>query len=342
VCIVQANLFSRYCCRFSLGLNTPGDEAKGKITSYLASSGKYNLVARWAGGNNAGHTVFVDGKKHKTHLVPSGVFYGIDSLIGPGCVLHPESFQGEIDYLEDAGFDTSLIKVHPNCHIILDKHIELDKQKYAAKLGTTSKGIAPVYADKAARVGVLASEVLDEKYLWRSELGGRILCEGAQGFWLDIDHGNYPFVTSSITLPYGACSIGFPPQKIKSIYGAAKIYDTKSGVDPLFPRELLDDSALSKLGELGQEYGVTTGRRRIVNWLNLDKLVHAINVSGTNHLIISKCDVIQELGIYKVIHCESLVEFSSFGEMRRYIDSVIKLNCSLVRETKYSFSPEKI
>jgi adenylosuccinate synthase len=308
----------------------------------LASSKKYSLVARWAGGNNAGHTVFVDGKKYKTHLVPSGVFYGIPSLIGPGCVLHPESFQSELNYLSENGFDTSLIKVHPNCHIIQEKHIQQDKENLAKKLGTTSRGIAPVYSDKAARSGIQAKEVLSKNLLWDSELAGTILCEGAQGFWLDIDMGNYPYVTSSTTLPYAACSIGFPPQLIKNIYGAAKIYDTRSGEDPLFPKSLLEDPTLSKIGEVGQEYGVTTGRRRIVNWLNIDYLIKAIQISGTTHLVISKCDVLQEVGVFKAFHKGQNLTFTDLKAMTNYIMCIVKEDCKMVEHIQFSFTPENI
>jgi len=324
-----------------LGLNTPGDEAKGKITSHLAGTGEYDLVARWAGGNNAGHTVFKDGEKYKTHLVPSGVFYGIPSLVGPGCVLHPESFQGELDYLSDNGFDTSLVKVHPNCHIVTEEHISSDKKNLASKLGTTSRGIAPVYAAKAARSGILAKEVLSKNLLWDSELQGRILCEGAQGFWLDIDHGNYPYVTSSVTLPYGACSIGFPPQKIRNIYGAAKIYDTRSGEDPLFPSSLLDDPFLKRLANLGKEYGVTTGRRRKVQWLDVERLIQSINITGATHVIISKCDVIDELGIYKVLD-EKEIELKDLNDLLNHVRSRLVEDCPLVEEITFSYSPETI
>jgi adenylosuccinate synthase len=286
--------------------------------------------------------VFVNGNKYKTHLVPSGVFYGIPSLVGPGCVLHPVSFQAELDYLSENGFDTSLVKVHPNCHIVQDKHIEQDKQALAQKLGTTSKGIAPVYADKAARTGIQAKEVLSKNLLWDSELQGRILCEGAQGFWLDIDHGNYPYVTSSSTLPYASASIGFPPQLIQKIYGAAKIYDTKSGVDPLFPSSLLEDPILSAIGQLGQEYGVTTGRRRIVNWLNLDYLIRAINISGTTNLIISKCDVIDQVGVYKLFYNNELLDFKDLARMNAFITNTVQEKCDLVEQVDFSFSPETI
>ena len=243
-----------------------GYEAKGKITSQLASKGEYSLVARWAGGNNAGHTVYVDGKKFKTHLVPSGVFHGIPSLVGPACVLHPESFYEELRYLKESGFDTSLVKVSPKCHIVKDEFLQFDKDNLAEKLGTTSKGIAPCYAAKAGRTGILAKDVLEDSLIW-----------------LDMDQGNYPYVTSSTTLPYGACSIGFPSQKIDRIWGAAKLYDTRSGEDPMFPASLLDDSELSEIGRIGQEYGVTTGRKRKVNWLNLDYLCRAIKITGTTY-----------------------------------------------------------
>lgn len=321
---------------------TPGDEAKGKITSYLAENGDYDVVARWAGGNNAGHTVYVNGEKYKTHLVPSGVFHGMLSVVGPGCVLHPKSFQAELDYLSDSGFDTSLVKVHPKCHIVQDKHVAFDKANLAGKLGTTARGIAPVYADKHARTGILAESVLSEDLLFRDTLHGRILCEGAQGVWLDIDHGNYPFVTSSITLPYGACSLGIPPQYIRNIWGAAKIYDTRSGEDPLFPASLLDDPVLLQIANVGQEYGVTTGRRRKVRWLDLGRLIDSINLTGTTHLVISKCDVLEEVGDFRYYLQEELMNFESLQDMVDSLYAIINDRCPLIQEIHFSSSPETI
>ena len=319
-----------------------GDEGKGKITALLASSGHYDYVARWAGGNNAGHTVWVNDKKYKTHLVPSGVFYGVKSIVGPGCVLHIESFQAELDYLSENGFDTSLVKVSPKCHIVTDEHISYDKRYLAAKLGTTSRGIAPCYSDKAARTGILAKDVLDKELLWDEKLSGNILCEGAQGVWLDIDHGNYPYVTSSITLPYGACSIGFPPQKINKIWGAAKLYDTRSGEDPLFPESLLHDSELAAIAKLGEEFGVTTGRPRKVNWLNLTMLVDSINLTGATNLIINKCDIIKELGTHRLYQNDLLISFVVFKDMLAYIEAEVRQSCPLIEEIKFSFSPKEI
>jgi adenylosuccinate synthase len=325
-----------------------GDEAKGKITSQLASTKKidgspyYSMVARWAGGNNAGHTVYLNGKMYKTHIIPSGVFYGIKSLVGPGCVLNVKSFCDELDYLADSGFDTSLVKVAPNCHIVTEDHIDFDKEFLAKKLGTTGRGIAPCYADKAARTGRLAFDVLDKEYIWNEELSGNLLCEGAQGIWLDIDHGLYPYVTSSITLPYGACSIGFPTQKIDKIWGAAKIYDTRSGEDPRFPARLLENPTLKALADLGKEFGVTTGRRRKVNWLNLDMLIKAVNMTGTTNLVISKCDVIRRLGQFKISYGGKLVGFLSFDDMISFIEDNIRERSPFVKSIDFSYSPEVI
>lgn len=304
------------------------------------------MVARWAGGNNAGHTVFVDSKKYKTHLVPSGVFYGKLSVVGPACVLHPASFQAELDYLQENGFDTSLVKVSPKCHIVTDDHIEYDKKNLAGKLGTTAKGIAPSYAAKAGRTGILARDVLPKEMLWDGIIEGKVLCEGAQGIWLDVDHGDYPYVTSSNTLPYAAASIGFPPQKIRRIYGAAKLYDTKSGVDPLFPKELLDDPVLTRIGELGKEYGVTTGRRRSVNWLRLDMLIDAINMTGTTHLVISKCDILAQLLTegydLKLLIKDMVLSYNDFNQMLDTVERNILDSCPLIEEVVFSYSPEEI
>lgn len=297
-----------------------GDEGKGKISAALAN--KYDFVCRWNGGPNAGHTVYLNDKKYKTHIIPSGVFYNKKSIIGPNCVINIDKFFDEIDYLKKEGFDTSLIKVSPKTHIITERHIQYDLRYLKSKLGTTGQGIAPAYSDKMLRIGKLAGNYLDKKYIWNEELEGDILCEGAQSFWLDINYGNYPYVTSSETLPYSACSLGFSPSKIKDIIGIAKIYDTKSGVDPLFPESLWEDADLNKLIELGQEFGSTTGRRRIVNWLRLDKLVYAINKSGVNKLIFNKCDILNQINKYKVILEEyggGFIDFINFDEMKNYI-----------------------
>lgn len=303
-----------------------GDEGKGKISAALSKN--YDFVCRWNGGPNAGHTVYLKGKKYKTHLIPSGIFYGKKCVIGPNCVINLNKFFEEIDYLKKEGFNTDLIKVSPKAHIITEKHIEYDLNILQKKLGTTGQGIAPAYADKALRIGSMAKDFLDKKYIWNGELYGDILCEGAQSFWLDINYGDYPYVTSSETLPYGACSLGFSPKYIREIIGVAKIYDTKSGIDPLFPESLWTDETLNKIIEIGQEFGSTTGRKRIVNWLRLDKLSEAINKSGVNKLIINKCDVLESINKFVVLfeNPKSQIEFINLDEMKRYIKNYIKEN----------------
>jgi adenylosuccinate synthase len=327
------------CCGLSWG-----DEAKGKIIADLSKSGNYNYVCRWAGGDNAGHTIYINKVKYKTHLIPSGIFYNIKSIIGPDCIINKESFLAEIKYLKNNGFNTDLIKISAKAHVILNKHIEDDKKNLLNTQGTTSKGIAPCYSDKYKRIGITALSVPEfEPYIWDEKLEGNILCEGAQGFWLDINQGNYPFVTSSTTLPYGACSLGFPPQKIRKIYGAAKIYDTRSGIDPLFPENLLENNELLLIINEGQEYGTTTGRKRKVNWLNLNKLIEAINISGTTDVIISKIDVLEKVNYYKLFHNNKLIHFNTITEMKEYISHTISSYCStILQNIYYSNNPYNI
>ena len=317
-----------------------GDEAKGKITSELVQNGAYQFVCRWAGGNNAGHTVFVKDKRYKTHSIPCGVFHNIPSIIGPGCVVHTPSFLREIEYLTACGFDTSCVKISPRAHVITESHVQYDQNKLHGTLGTTGRGISPCYSDKALKRGILCKdEPLLKDFMWDEQLYGNILCEGAQGFWLDIDKGNYPYNTSSTTIPYAACSLGFPPQYIRRIYGAAKIYDTRSGHDPDFPETLLEDPLLSKIIDDGKEYGVTTGRKRKVNWLNMDKLLQAIQISGSTHIIVSKVDVLQNIGIFKIYKDDTLHTFETYEQMQCYIAYDIQSSCKLVENVVFSASP---
>jgi len=336
-----------------------GDSGKGKVSGYLSSFdsrtnsilGKnkkhYDIVARWGGGQNAGHTIHLGGKKYKTHLVPAGIFHGITSLIGPGCVVNLELLKEELSYLSGHGFDVSLVKISPAAHIVTSEHIKFDKENLAKKLGTTSKGIAPAYSAKYARTGtrfetIAKNDPFWKPYLFDGKLYGNILCEGAQGFFLDINWGGYPYVTSSETLPYAACSIGFSPKKIRNIYAVAKIYETRSGEDPEFPDTLFDNPELSTIGEIGQEYGTTTGRRRKVNYLNLDKLTFALNTGGGNHLIVSKCDVLEEARIFKLYYRNDLISFDSMEEMKSFITARLVIECPELERIYYSSSPEVV
>lgn len=317
-----------------------GDEGKGKIAAAMAKG--YDWVCRWNGGPNAGHTVYVNGQKFKTHIVPSGIFAGKKCVIGPGCVINIDKFLQEIAGLQAAGFNTNLIKVSPHAHIITEEHIQMDRDHFA-HLGTTAQGIAPCYGDKMLRRGKQAKQMMESCWLWDGHLDGKILCEGAQSVWLDIDHGDYPYVTSSTTMPYGACSLGFSPRKVNRIIGIAKAYDTKSGVDPLFPQTLWNDPVLNRIIEEGAEYGSTTGRKRLVNWLNLNKLLAAIKLSGCTELIVNKCDVLEKVGVFKVIHKNACVEFKTFGEMKQYITEILLYaNGVEVHDIQFSGDPERI
>ena len=320
-----------------------GDEAKGKIVSYLSKNGAYDFVCRWAGGNNAGHTIYINGTKYKTHLIPSGIFYGIKSIIGPDCVVNIDAFFEELIYLEQNGFNTDLIKISPKAHIVTEEHINEDKSKYSGKLGTTSRGIAPCYRDKYARTGTRAFEIKElQEYIWDENLYGKVLCEGAQGFWLDINYGNYPYITSSNTLPYGACSLGFSPKLIRNIYGACKIYDTRAGTDPEFPEILLKNPELELLGILGEEYGTTTGRKRITNWLNVNKLIEAIDKSGTTHVIISKCDIVDRAKLFKFYNDNILEKYNTLDEMKKALNTILLNRCRYLSNIIYSDNHETI
>ena len=318
-----------------------GDEGKGKVTHHLAKNNDYNFVARWNGGSNAGHTIYHNGTKFATHIVPSGVFHGITSVIGPGCVVNLDAFYKEVNELQAGGIDISLIKIHPRAHIVTNEHITEDKAKLAGKLGTTSQGIAPAYRDKYARIGLLAKDSeIDKSFLLDEPLHGNILCEGAQGVWLDINWGNYPYITSSECLPYAACSLGFSPKAIRNIYAVAKAYDTRSGTDPDFPERLLEDPELLAIADAGHEYGTTTGRRRKVNYLNLDKLIESLTITGATHLIVNKNDILEKLNIFKLFYGGRLVEFDNWYKMARFIDSATATECSDLQTIIFSKSPE--
>jgi adenylosuccinate synthase len=318
-----------------------GDEGKGKVISKLSNN--YDIVARWAGGANAGHTIYLNGKRYKSHIIPSGVFTDSLSFIGPGCVVNESSFLEEISYLKENGFDTSLVKISPKAFLVQEENLIQDSQNNI--IGTTNKGIGPTYTDKVARRGkrVIDSEKLFP-YIEDVTLRGRILCEGAQGFWLDLDWGNYPYVTSSTTLPYGACSLGISPKKIRDIIGVAKLYDTRVGLDPDFPASLNQDPELSLIQTLGEEFGTTTGRKRTVNWLNLDKLIQAINISGATTIIINKCDIIEKAKLFKFYYSGHLQEYDNLFMMIDAIRDILLFRClSLKKELIYfSFSNSSI
>ena len=322
-----------------------GDEGKGKVVDVFTP--KYDVVARFAGGPNAGHTIIFDGKKFVLRSIPSGIFdEGKLNIIGNGCVIAPDLFMNEAKELEAAGYDLrSRLHISKRAHLILPTHRVLDRAYEAAKgknkVGTTGKGIGPTYSEKASRTGLRVGDILenfpakyaalkarheqilrdlhytdyditDEERLWLEGVeymrqfqltdteieinrllaeGKSVLAEGAQGTMLDIDHGTYPYVSSSSTTTGGVCTgLGVGPNKIDQVYGIFKAYSTRVGAGP-FPVELFDETG-DRLREIGHEYGAVTGRNRRCGWVDLVALRYAIMINGVTQLIMMKSDVL--------------------------------------------------
>lgn len=325
-----------------------GDEGKGKIVDLLAEYA--DVVVRFQGGNNAGHTMVVNGEQFISHLVPSGILQGKACVVGNGMVVDPGVLISEIDYLVEKGIDISpeKLKISEKAHLIMPYHKALDtarerKASGREKIGTTGRGIGPCYEDKASRRGIrfidlLDSEVFAEKvranvaeknfflehllaaepvsgekvlsdyatyrdrlsaYITdisvfidqQSRTGGQILFEGAQGTHLDIDHGTYPYVTSSSTVAGNACcGAGVGPRQISGVTGIAKAYTTRVGQGP-FPTELFDEVG-DRIQEKGAEFGATTGRRRRCGWLDTVILRNAARLNSLTGLAITKLDVL--------------------------------------------------
>ncbi len=330
-----------------------GDEGKGKVVDVFTP--RYDVVARFAGGPNAGHTIIFEGKKFVLRSIPSGIFdEGKLNIIGNGCVIAPDLFAAEAHELEAAGYDLkSRLHISKRAHLILPTHRVLDRAYEAAKgknkVGTTGKGIGPTYSEKASRTGLRVGDILDnfqEKYdalkarhmqilsdmhytdfditeeekLWMEgveymrqfpltdteieinralEAGKNVLAEGAQGTLLDIDHGTYPFVSSSSTVCGGVCTgLGVAPNRIGEVFGIFKAYSTRVGAGP-FPVELFDETG-DLIREVGHEYGAVTGRNRRCGWLDLVALKYAIMLNGVTQLIMMKSDVLDGFDTIRV------------------------------------------
>lgn len=361
-----------------------GDEGKGKIVDCLTE--KAEVVARYQGGNNAGHTVVINNDTYILHLIPSGVLHkGKKCIIGNGVVIDPAALIKEMDGLGERGIlmDDNLL-IAKNAHIIMPYHIALDKgnesRKGDKKIGTTGRGIGPAYADKIARNGIRAGDLLspavfmeklasnlvpvnfmlenfyktaplkaDEIYaeymkhaerLSRHiadtdviinreiEAGKNVLFEGAQGTLLDIDHGTYPYVTSSNTIAGGVCTgLGVAPTRINKVLGIVKAYTTRVGEGP-FPTELKDE-----LGETirskGGEFGATTGRARRCGWLDIVVLRHAVRMNGLTGIALTKLDILD--GFDKLKICVGYkYEGKVFEDFPK--ETEILLNCELIYE----------
>ena len=315
-----------------------GDEGKGKITHRLAKKG-YDAVVRFNGGGNAGHTIFHNGVKYITHLIPCGVFYNTLSVIGNGCVVDLNNFFKEIEYLKSHGIDTSLIKIANNAHIILDEHKEEDSKDKT--IGTTKTGNGPCYRDKYARLGVRAEQIdvlkpylLDMQDLIYASSATEFLAEGAQAFGLDIDWGYYPFVTSSHCGIGAVLLNGFNHKHIRNVYGVMKGYSTYVGAKKFQP----DDEIFDELREIGGEYGATTGRPRQCNWLDLNLVEKAVKMNGVNHVLVNKMDILQEISHksgWNLYLGKGMYNFSTEVDFKQTIDRIFN-----EISVEYSYSPE--
>jgi adenylosuccinate synthase len=326
-----------------------GDEGKGKVVDLLAE--RADVVIRYQGGNNAGHTIVRGQEVFKFHLIPSGILYpGTICAVGNGVVIDPKVITDEIEALRARGVDTKNLRISANAHLIMPYHLLLDHAGESKlgklQIGTTRRGIGPCYADKAARLGIRMQDLLDEKILkqkinaamepkrqslrpyakdpvldlhamteeyrtfghrlepfiadtprlvWHALDDDRlVIFEGAQGTMLDIDHGTYPFVTSSNPVAGAACvGAGVGPKDIDEVWGITKAYTTRVGAGP-FPTEIEDELG-DRMREAGGEYGTTTGRPRRCGWLDLVALRYAVRVNSLTGLVITKLDALTGL-----------------------------------------------
>ena len=310
-----------------------GDEGKGKVVLEIIKRNKYDYCLRFNGGPNAGHTVYKDGKKIILHQIPCGILYNIKSIIGSGCMIDLNKLKDEIIKIKEIGIDVdSLLKISYNCHIINKLHIQDDIDNNS--IGSTCSGMRPVNRDKYDRKGTRICD-LDKKYL-KQYIGdceiidiyneidytnSNVLCEGAQGFELDIDYGKYPYVTSTHCVSGFVNTSSIPIKSICNVYGVCKIYDTYVGK---YKFENINENSFKRLRILGEEYGSTTGRDRQVNWLNLTRLRMSIIINSVTDLVINKCDILQKLNIYKLIENNKISEFNTFYEMTKYITTKLK------------------
>ena len=321
-----------------------GDCGKGKVAHALCRENDYTHVIRYNGGCNAGHTIYHNGKKFVTHHIPCGVFFGIKSIIGPGCVVHVDTFLDEIDQLEAAGIPArELVYVATNAHIITDFHRAEDGKD--EEIGTTKRGNGPAYRDKYGRRGVRALEdprlsnflinMYQELYENEEYDDIEILFEGAQGFGLDVDWGDYPFVTSSHCTVGSALLNGVPPRSIRDVWGVAKIYETYVGAKSFEgPEDIFEE-----IRELGQEFGATTGRPRQINWLDFDMLKMAARINGVSKMVVNKVDILEEIGVWRAFNGPHMLEFGSKDDMEFWIQS--KLNIEVDEDMEVIFSGNK-
>ena len=340
-----------------------GDEGKGKITDLLSETA--DTVVRYQGGNNAGHTIVVEGERFALTLIPSGVLYPhVTPVIGNGCVIDPAVLIEEMDALRAKDIDPSRVRISGNAHLIMPYHRKLDAvmERFLGRqqIGTTKRGIGPAYQDKFSRQGIRVQDIFDPKIfaqkletalkdknkllvkvynqlamkpgpiiddylhfaeelrpyvtdtsllIWQAVQGGKnVILEGAQGTLLDIDHGTYPFVTSSNpTAGGGASGAGIGPKAIDNVLGVAKAYISRVGSGP-FPTELEDEIG-ERMVEIGGEFGTVTGRRRRCGWLDMVALRYSVRVNSLTEIALTKLDVLSHFETLRVA-----VAYDSLGE----------------------------
>ncbi len=366
-----------------------GDEGKGKLVDALA--GNFDIVARSAGGSNAGHTIVVNGTKYVFHLLPSGLLHKeAIGVVGNGTVVHLQSLIEEIEELESNGLDVvNRVKLSDRAHMLLDYHKEIDGKieelKGGDKVGTTKQGIGPCYTDKAMRIGIRVGEIRDTDALkkrieencefhnkalglklnaeeelakietvrdrilplitdtrrWINEQigkGKKVLFEGAQAHHLDIDHGTYPYVTSSSVTIGGVCTgLGIAPKYVGNVIGITKAYTTRVGEGP-FEAEL-DNELGEQIREAGGEYGATTGRPRRCGWLDARAVAESVLINGIDEINLTKLDVLTGLPEIKVLTSEGYKTFQGWEDdisgvrdfaalpaaAQHYVDSIEKM-----------------
>lgn len=348
-----------------------GDEGKGKITEYLAN--KADIVVRFQGGNNAGHTIVFNNEKFKLNLIPSGIFRAEKVILANGMVINPKALINEMKALNEKGISILSLLISNRAHVILPYHIELDclqeELKGDLKIGTTKKGIGPAYVDKYARVGIRMGEFVDEEIFYEKlsqqieeknklfalynkplfdfnkiyeeyreyakflkqyvtdtsyeideayRLGKKILFEGSQGIMLDIDHGTYPYVTSSNTSS-GAANVGagIGPNLIDEVIGVVKAYSTRVG-EGAFPTELHNEIG-DYIREAGNEFGTVTGRPRRIGWFDGVIVSHSRRVGGLTGLSLNLLDVLTGLDTIKIC-----VAYDLDGKEIKYVPATIK------------------
>ena len=324
-----------------------GDCGKGKIAHALCRERKYTHVIRYNGGCNAGHTIYHNGQKFVTHHIPAGVFFGIKSIIGPGCVVHVDTFLNELEKLEEAGIPAKkLIHVASNAHLITDFHRVEDGRD--EEIGTTKRGNGPAYRDKYGRKGVRAMHdarlqpyiisLYHELYENEAYNEIEILFEGAQGFGLDIDWGDYPYVTSSHCTVGSAILNGVPPNAIRDVWGVAKIYETYVGAKKFEgPDEIFDT-----IREIGQEYGATTGRPRQINWLDFDTLKMAARINGCTKVVFNKMDVLDGLDSWCLYDGPNLYQFETRNDIELWLSGKLELEVNDEMDIMFSGNKEGI